>query len=683
VRATVLLAPSLALLILPPVAHGGGMEVGDTGAEALGRGGAFVAKADNPTAINYNPAGFVKLRGHHIAVSASAVRSVYDFTRAGFGGQRAAGDGEYATINNSAPWFAAPLHMMATTDLGLFDHVTLAAGFYAPSATSRAYPREIEDATGKKTPAPQRFDMVEMGGLMLFPSVGVAFRPVGWLDIGLTFQWAISSVQTTTIATAATACDVSEDPACDIVMDIKAKDLFAPSGSAGVLFRPIPGLELGALLRLPSKSEMRGSADVTVGSGLKRLEPYFKYPIMDPDNPEITITNTYPLMVRLGGRYIFYSGDEEQADIEADLIFENWASASERRITVAARSLDKPMEDQILDSRLKNTFGLRIGGSYRIQLARSLQLILRGGALAETESTGVSDTNLQTLGPRRLGLTSGLGLRWGGVSMDMAYAHLFLPSRVVNQSTTTAMDFTSPAGGPVVGNGTYRASIDMFSVQLTVAFGGSPAPEPNREPVGPIRERIEEQEPLPPSEPEIDPDDPGINPDFGSGVRARGATHTPAPARRPQPRRKGGLQFDAETVYRSDSAAAASAARPHPAPAANPPRARVTKKARPLEVKDEVNALMVEEEIPVGDEVDQLMGKRRVKRARPARRYRRHVRRHQRRLEQASRVKRRAEYRSMRRRYRRPPAGARCIRRDDLGRCLSYRHRGRIYLSRR
>ena len=101
------------------VAIAGGLEMGDSGAEALARAGAFVAKADSPTAINYNPAGFVKLRGHHVALSANILQSRYSFSRIdpataddAIGDLQGTGR-RYPQAGNLNAWFATPLHLMA------------------------------------------------------------------------------------------------------------------------------------------------------------------------------------------------------------------------------------------------------------------------------------------------------------------------------------------------------------------------------------------------------------------------------------------------------------------------------------------------------------------------------------------------------------------------------------------
>jgi len=48
------------------VLHANGFDLPDQDAFAVGRGMAFVATADNPSAIYYNPAGISQLDGHHL-----------------------------------------------------------------------------------------------------------------------------------------------------------------------------------------------------------------------------------------------------------------------------------------------------------------------------------------------------------------------------------------------------------------------------------------------------------------------------------------------------------------------------------------------------------------------------------------------------------------------------------------
>ncbi|MCA9672472.1 MAG: outer membrane protein transport protein [Myxococcales bacterium] len=452
------LAPSLA----PRHARAGGLEIGDTGATALGRGGAFVAKADSPTAINYNPAGFVKLRGHQGAISLSAVNWSYDYTPATSGGITP------PSVAQQKPWFAAPLHLMLSTDFGVFERLTFAAGIYAPPTTPRSFPDRVDSA-----PAPQRYDLVSLGGVIFFPSLAVAFRVTDWLDIGVSFQWVMMKTTTRSVGTIGAACDQPLDPACDVDIEIGGADWFSPTGSIGALLRPNAHWEIGALLRLPAKATLRGKAKITFGPGVDRLENAIGKPLLDPENPDATVTNNFPLMVRLGARRIFRRGGREVADVELDVVYERWSAASERVITLEAQSLGALKEPDTIDFGLNDTVSLRLGGAYHFVLANHIELTLRAGAFGETASTNVSDTRLYIVGPKRLGLTAGLGLRWGRLTFDVAYAHFFMPKRVVEQSSVTARDMSGGVG-PTIGNGTYSTRYQALAFQVGFAFGAPP-----------------------------------------------------------------------------------------------------------------------------------------------------------------------------------------------------------------
>src|SRR5580698_7547364 len=64
-------------------AKAGGLEIPDNGTQALGRGAAFTAKADDGTALEYNVAGFAQQRGTHLLLDANLWLSSYSFQRSG------------------------------------------------------------------------------------------------------------------------------------------------------------------------------------------------------------------------------------------------------------------------------------------------------------------------------------------------------------------------------------------------------------------------------------------------------------------------------------------------------------------------------------------------------------------------------------------------------------------------
>src|SRR4051812_19706638 len=75
----------IAVIILAAtrVVYAGGLELPDNGTEALGRGGAFTAKADDATAMQYNVAGLARQRGTRLLFDGNLLLSTLDFQRSG------------------------------------------------------------------------------------------------------------------------------------------------------------------------------------------------------------------------------------------------------------------------------------------------------------------------------------------------------------------------------------------------------------------------------------------------------------------------------------------------------------------------------------------------------------------------------------------------------------------------
>src|SRR5690349_7821462 len=88
-----------ALLAATRVVYAGGLELPDNGTEALARGGAFTAKADDATALQYNVAGLARQRGTRLLFDANLLMSTLNFQR----------DGVYPDSPSGAtPWGGTP-----------------------------------------------------------------------------------------------------------------------------------------------------------------------------------------------------------------------------------------------------------------------------------------------------------------------------------------------------------------------------------------------------------------------------------------------------------------------------------------------------------------------------------------------------------------------------------------------
>src|SRR5512132_134585 len=64
----------LALLGFGGAAFAGGLALNENGAAATGKGTAFVAEANDPSAIFYNPAGITQLPGTQVMIGATLIK---------------------------------------------------------------------------------------------------------------------------------------------------------------------------------------------------------------------------------------------------------------------------------------------------------------------------------------------------------------------------------------------------------------------------------------------------------------------------------------------------------------------------------------------------------------------------------------------------------------------------------
>ncbi len=61
------------LVFLPSVVLGSGYAINEQSTRVIGRGGAFAAQADDPSAVYYNPAGIVQLEGTQVSAGLNFV----------------------------------------------------------------------------------------------------------------------------------------------------------------------------------------------------------------------------------------------------------------------------------------------------------------------------------------------------------------------------------------------------------------------------------------------------------------------------------------------------------------------------------------------------------------------------------------------------------------------------------
>ena len=496
----------LCSIAVPSLAWAGGFEIPDNGTEALGRGGAFVAKADDGTAMEYNVAGLARQDGFRVYVGANLIFHDVAFTAAGSydGGTNPSMAPPYAgqpypTVHDTGgpfppvPFLSLSYKLPERPNAPWLHRFTIGFAVYAPpsvgthnygvgsndttvSATdangkmymaSNPPPATVTLANGMVAPNPARYSLASANLLIVTPTLALAAEVTKWLDLGIAGQivyanLALSAANYTPLGPS--SCGQSgELAACD------AYALVNVSGMTGALLlsamaHPTSWLDLGATVST--------GADINA-SGSIHAVPAPNSPANLPDY-NAGFTTHLPWWARLGGRYIARRADgTEQGDLELDLTYENWSSEKTDTLTVPDFPLSQGGNGIVagLIHNYRDTYGVRLGGAYNHRVSDKIELTGRLGVYFDSAATHYQDTNIDFNTMAKYAGTIGGGLRYKGFTVNLAYAYVYSPDRNVTNSELVALSATD--GTPVgrdkiitVGNGLYQASTQMLSLAL-------------------------------------------------------------------------------------------------------------------------------------------------------------------------------------------------------------------------
>jgi long-chain fatty acid transport protein len=503
----------LAALASADSASAGGFEIPDNGTQAVGRGGAFVAKADDPTAIYYNPAGLARQRGTNFLFNANILLHSFEFQRLKQfpddpqDAETPWGNAPFPVVKNIAGPFVAPF-VALTTDFGYFDRVTFGAGLFGPSTVgNRTFPLGVENK-----PAASRYDYVQSRSSILFPTASAAVRVTPWLDLGLSAHLVLASFDQTTVSYADLGKDICKNPEyfrCDSLNTLIATGT-SFGATIGAMARPSVATAFGLSLRTPINITAVGQVtpeaprafdkELTAGAATLQLQ--------------------LPWMIKAGGRYIGMDADFELYDLELDVTYEAWGVAQKFGPIVDIPTLGafKDIQTVVLHG-YNNTVGIRGGGAYNIDTGEGSLLSLRAGAYFDSPATDYPYTRLDFDTLAKVAGTFGIGYKVGSFDFNLAYAAVASVPRLVGEGVGEIRPVNGVKNGstvgaddqplPAVNEGSYRGFTHIISVGVSVSidsFFGPPRQihygndyEPNyvgEEGTAPEKKKIEEKKKL-------------------------------------------------------------------------------------------------------------------------------------------------------------------------------------------
>ncbi len=442
----------------------------------MGRGGAFVAGADDPGAVFYNPAG-IAFSGKQLLFDATWIDFTGSYTRklrtrqldpntgAPTGAQF---DQTFPTVHASAPALAIPTLAFATP---VGDHFAIALGVGAPYAATGAWPRSADGG-----PAPQRYSLLNTSGsLLLTPGLWAAWKPSRHFALGAGFEALVGSLATDVMFSSCPQDRLlcaQEQSDYDTEAKLTAGPIFAPSGNLGAIWAPSDKVRVGGALQLPYYVHAHGKLDLALPTA-----PTFYDARQSGNDADVDLR--LPWNVRFG---VEYRGIK-RTRVELAWVLEHWSMHD--RIDVTPKDIrlvgvqnfpdSFALQPIALQRHFRDSLSVRVGGEHLARIGAQANLALRAGAMYERSAVPPEYLNVSAFDVDKVVLSVGAGLHTGHWRFDLLLAELVAPTVEV-ATTDAAIVPTNPvkANPPDfpyrVNAGTYRASATLIGLGVAYAF---------------------------------------------------------------------------------------------------------------------------------------------------------------------------------------------------------------------
>ena len=296
-----------------------GLETPDSGVYQGGRGGAWIARADDPLAAYFNPAGLVR-QATGVTLGAQLLFLERCYARTGQDAdQKSETYGQYNFPVSPAPGYPGPGsgtngkaigpdaavcqegHISPVPTLAanfrVLDQLAIGLAVVPPHGVGKGiWPEEVgytnKFGVQSTQPSPQRYMIVGSDSIILFPTLSVSYAINDQLSVGAGFVWGIAHAQFEKYAETLSAppavgnvCGPNMNQPCvafdDFTRDARAKlsatDVFVPGFVIGALYSPIKNLDVAGWFRWSDAVDTDASVNVTANywdaTGKKNADP--------------------------------------------------------------------------------------------------------------------------------------------------------------------------------------------------------------------------------------------------------------------------------------------------------------------------------------------------------------------------------------------------------------------------
>ena len=414
----------------------GGYQLNEHGARAVGMGGAFVARASDPSAIYFNPAGLAYQKGINVLGGFNLIMPSQKFK----------GDGinvpSTETSTNSQVF--TPVNLYGTYQID--DQFVVGLGIFNPYGLGTEWP---DNWVGKYLAV-----KTDIQTWYFNPSVGYKINDELSVGLGLSYIYGKVNMgyKVPTVASLIPLGGPYYAPNTAAAA-VGAVDLEATASGFGVnfgaIYKPIEKLSIGFSFRSLTKLEFSGTAKFT---DMLALAPYFP-------GGDGKATLPMPMNIYLGASYEVLP----ELTVEGDIQFVGWSAYKELAVNIPTGPLF-PLPPQAGGPTAFQKAGapaikdwsdgylLRAGGEYKY----SDEIMLRGGLILDISPQPPSKTEPMLPDGDRIDISIGGSYKIdANFSVDAAYMLVLFMERDAKNSVLP---------------GTYNSNAHIFSVNVGYTF---------------------------------------------------------------------------------------------------------------------------------------------------------------------------------------------------------------------
>jgi len=410
-----------------------GFRLPEASAKAMGMGFAFVAQADNPSAIYFNPAGITQLEGQNFAIGGTYVHE-YGGT---FTGVTPLTGGQSVYERQKTLKYLIP--NMYFTSMSKDTGIAWGIGVFVPFGLGQQYNSWSGSIFRNQTVK------IELMTVVINPTI--AYKVNEYVSIGAGIDYMYGMAQ------------LGQTPVVNGFGNLYELELDGTGNvwgyNFGILVKPMQNLRIGASYRSPFELKVK-NGDVNV----RNLHPAYGATGPLGAAPSTSMkgraTINMPATFTIG---VAYTIDRLTLELDADWTF--WSKY--KNLSIGFDQQAPTLSDRVMEKNWKDVCALRFGMQYQV----TDPLALRLGVVYDP-----SPVPAETMGPElpdsyRMNYMIGAGYKVGPWTIDAAFMYIDKSRRTAHNMQASTTPGTAAGSGF---SGTWTGSAWLAGLDLSYKF---------------------------------------------------------------------------------------------------------------------------------------------------------------------------------------------------------------------